>query len=424
MGDAMKKPIAVLMGVDQQQTGRGMAQISLQELAQLADTAGIEVGGMMIQARPSPDKKTYIGSGKCQELVDLIEQTCAQLVIADDELSPLQQKTCESMFQVKVMDRTGLILDIFAQRARSYEAQLQVECAQLQYLLPRLSRMWTHLSRLGGGIGTRGPGEKQLEVDKRQIRKRLSVLKRELNGVEQHRQRHRERRKHTPILTAAIVGYTNAGKSTLMRTLTQAQVLVEDKLFATLDPTTRRLDLPSKQPLLITDTVGFIQKLPHQLIDAFTSTLEEALHADFLIHVVDVSDANATHMVETSQALLERLGVEDKPMLTVMTRADRLGRARSSLVDDLPDPKVLVNARDPRSIEPLVKAMDVMLAGYAKRMTFYIPYNRMDVVDVLHQYGHIEHEDYAETITLVVTINRIIGDKIMGQLNKPVAGHG
>jgi len=295
---------------------------SLEELGYLVRTAGADVVGMFSQKLDAPSRTHYIGKGKIAELVSLKEQTQYTTVVLDDELSPRQQRNLEEILKVKVIDRTALILDIFAKQARTHEGQLQVELAQHRYLLPRLVGQWSHLERLGGGIGTRGPGESQLETDRRLIRQRINRLQHEIEHVRQHRAVYRKRRKESGVPIAALVGYTNAGKSTLFNALSQAGVVVEDKLFSTLDPVTRRLALPDGQQFLITDTVGFIHKLPPSIIAAFRATLEELSEADLLLHMVDITHKNAANQCGTVEEILHDLNLEDKPRITVFNKLD------------------------------------------------------------------------------------------------------
>ena len=318
---------------------RGLLRVedSLDELRQLALTAGIEVVGQATQKLERPHSATYIGPGKVEEVQALVEELNADLIIFDDELSPRHQRNLEKIMGdgVRVLDRTALILDIFAQHARTREGALQVELAQYEYRLPRLTRQWTHLARqVGGGggrggvasVGLRGPGETQLEVDRRQIRERISFLKQELEGVRAHRKRHRIQRQRAQIPVVAIVGYTNAGKSTLLNAISGAGVLVEDKLFATLDPTTRRVTLPGGKVALFTDTVGFIQKLPTQLVAAFRATLEEITEADVLLHIVDITHPNAAEQARSVEDTLAELDVQDVPVIVALNKIDRLAR--------------------------------------------------------------------------------------------------
>jgi GTP-binding protein HflX len=294
----------------------------LEELGYLVRTAGADVVGMFSQKLDAPSPTHYIGKGKIAELVNLKEQTQYTTVVLDDELSPRQQRNLEEILKIKVIDRTALILDIFAKQARTHEGQLQVELAQHSYLLPRLVGQWSHLERLGGGIGTRGPGESQLETDRRLIHQRINRLQNEIEHVRQHRAVYRKRRKESGVPIAALVGYTNAGKSTLFNALSQAGVVVEDKLFSTLDPVTRRLALPDGQQFLITDTVGFIHKLPPSIIAAFRATLEELSEADLLLHMVDITHRNAANQCRTVEEILHELSLEDKPRITVFNKLD------------------------------------------------------------------------------------------------------
>jgi GTP-binding protein HflX len=297
---------------------------SLNELAQLAGTAGVKVVGKLTQRLPVPSKTHYLGKGKVDELSSLRSSANYNVVIFDDELSPLQQQNLEEALQVKVIDRSALILDIFARRARTREGQLQVELAQHQYLLPRLAGQWSHLERLGGGIGTRGPGESQLETDKRLIRQKIHRLKGRLEEIRKHRGLYRQQRRKSGIPVVALIGYTNGGKSTLLNALSQADVFVEDKLFATLDPTTRRLTLPDKSTVLMTDTVGFIRKLPPAIITAFRATLEELAEASMLLHVVDLTSHNAAEQCQTVEDILTDLNLADKPRITALNKIDLL----------------------------------------------------------------------------------------------------
>ncbi len=325
-GHATAEPIerAYLVAVELKgrSNSRWTSQSSLEELAQLALTAGANVVGRSVQRLQRPTPAYYVGRGKVQELASLRHRLGYGTIIFDDELSPSQQRNLEDALQIKVLDRTALILDIFAQHARTREGALQVELAQHEYLLPRLAGQWTHLERLEGAIGTRGPGETQLETDRRLIRRRIQRLKRQLEEVRQQRALYRRRRARQGVAVASLVGYTNAGKSTLMRALSGADVLVEDKLFATLDPVTRRISLPQGGAFLLTDTVGFIQKLPTQLVAAFRATLEELSEASLLLHVVDITHPDAAEQAQTVEDTLADLGLADKPSITVFNKAD------------------------------------------------------------------------------------------------------
>jgi GTP-binding protein HflX len=300
---------------------------SLFELEQLVKTAGGTVIGRMIQHMAQPHKSTYLGKGKLEELANSRSDIEYDTVVFDDELSPLQQKTIEDELKVKVIDRVALILDIFARHARTREGQLQVELAQMQYLLPRLAGQWSHLERLGGGIGTRGPGESQLESDKRILQRKIVLLKAKLKDISRQRDLYRQKRKSEGVPVVALIGYTNSGKSSLMRAMTKADVLVEDKLFATLDPTTRRMSLPGNQQVLVTDTVGFIKKLPPTIINAFKATLEELADAAVLIHIVDITSKNAVGQCQTVENILKDLKLDQKPRLTVFNKIDLLSEA-------------------------------------------------------------------------------------------------
>ncbi len=329
-------------------TDRWSAEDSLKELAQLAGTAGANVVGKLIQRLSVPSKKHYLGEGKLGELLSLKNSTNYNVVIFDDELSPLQQRNIEDFLQVKVIDRVALILDIFTRRARTREGQLQVELAQHQYLYPRLAGQWSHLERLGGGIGTRGPGESQLETDRRLIQHKIHRLKAQIEQVRKHRLLYRQKRQKSGIPVIALVGYTNGGKSTLLNALSRAGVFVEGKLFATLDPTTRRITLPDKSAVLITDTVGFIRKLPPTIVTAFRATLEELTEASVLLHVVDLTSHNAPEQCQTVEDILTDLNLMDKPRITALNKIDLLldsGRTWSEeeAIDYLADQPAPVN---------------------------------------------------------------------------------
>ncbi|MAH80057.1 MAG: GTPase HflX [Rickettsiales bacterium] len=390
---------------------------SLLELNELAKTSNIDIIHSFSQQREKPDFTSYFGKGKIEEVKHFCKENEIKCLLIDDDITPAQSKFLEKDMNVKILDRTGLILDIFAQRAQTYEAQLQVEMAQLNYLLPRLTRLWTHLSRLGGGIGTRGPGEKQLEVDKRQITKRLGFIKKKLSKVKQDREIRRRSRSKLPLLAGAIVGYTNAGKSTLLNTLTNASVLSEDKLFATLDPTSRKLTLPSKMNLVLTDTVGFIQKLPHHLVKAFYSTLEEVTEADFIIHVIDASSPTIEGCIKTSLDIITRLDAADKPILYLFNKWDRVRKpnAIAKLIEDF-KPQLKVSLRYSFNQDDFYNEIDKLLENFNKKMRFFIPYNRMDIVNLLHSHSTVHSEVYEKEIEIEVTINSILGDKIMAML--------
>jgi GTP-binding protein HflX len=316
----------VLVGVELPSNNhRVPLEYSLEELERLAETAGAKVVRKFTQQLKNVTPATLMGRGKIEEIQSSLKELHPDLIIIDEDLSPAQQRNLESAFKLRVVDRSQLILDIFAQRARSNEGKLQVELAQLEYLLPRLTRQWTHLSRLGGGIGTRGPGETQLEVDRRRIRERISHLKRRLKTVERTRMLQRKEREEVPFATVALVGYTNAGKSTLMNALTRAGVFVEDKLFATLDPTTRALKLPNGDKVMVVDTVGFINKIPHSLIEAFKSTLEEVRRADLLLHLVDMANPLFQEQIQVIEEVLDEIGAGEIPSILVPNKIDVVG---------------------------------------------------------------------------------------------------
>jgi len=381
---------------------------SLDELALLAKTADLEVVGRIFQRLSEPQPKFFIGPGKVKEVAALCEQTQADLIVFDEELSPAQTRNLEEELQTQVIDRTGLILDIFARHTRTHEGRLQVELAQYQYLLPRLRRQWTHLERqagtggtaAGGVVGLRGPGETQLEIDRRLIERRIAWLKEQLADVHRHRELYRQRRRQAGMPVIALVGYTNAGKSTLLNAMTGADVLAEDKLFATLDPTTRQVLLPGNIIALMTDTVGFIQKLPPQLIAAFRATLEEIEEADVLLHVVDVTHRNAQEHAQTVEQTLRELGVADKPTLTVLNKIDLLEGATAEDVGQiaaemgLPKDIVAVSAARGWGLQTLGERIVEMLAQRMVRVDAYIPYQRNDLVALWRQRGVIEVEEF------------------------------
>jgi GTP-binding protein HflX len=378
---------------------------SLSELETLARTAGAEVVGTMIQRMRHPDVATYIGKGRAQELSDTEKQLGFDLVIFDDELSPSQQRNLEKILDARVIDRTALILDIFAQHARTREGRLQVELAQLEYRLPRLSGRGVELSRqaggsrsagaggFGGAIGVRGPGETKLEIDRRRIRRRIAELREEIEEVRQQRRVHRSQRAAQAIPVLAVVGYTNAGKSTLFNALTEAEVLAENKLFATLDPTTRHVILPGNQEVLLTDTVGLIQKLPTKLIAAFRATLEEVIDADLLLEVVDVSHENAIEQSETVNEVLHDLEADEKPRVTALNKIDLLDDP--SVVDTSLYPNaVAVSALRKIGLGALLEKIGGVLAASMEAVQVTIPYNKSELVELFHRRGHIDREEH------------------------------
>ncbi len=389
---------AVLICAD---TGEYDAESSLVELSELAKTAGAEVVCEIVQKREAPDGATYIGSGKLKELCDFCRSNEVDVIIADGELSPSQQRNIENETDVRVIDRTTLILDIFAMRALSGEGKLQVELAQLKYLLPRLGGKGVSMSRLGGGIGTRGPGETKLETDRRHIRRRISSLEAELKELEARRARYRERRKKDGAVTVALVGYTNAGKSTLMNALTNAGVLAENKLFATLDPTARALTLPDGRTVILIDTVGFIRRLPHKLVEAFKSTLDEAVDADVIIDVCDASSPECSEHFKVTEALLEELGCTGKPIITALNKCDVSG-------DDATIPllgnTVRISAKNGDGLSELLLMTQKLLPPTRKRVKLLLPFNKGALASQLRKDGVVHSEEYtAQGLLLDVT---------------------
>jgi GTP-binding protein HflX len=387
---------------------------SLQELGRLADTAGLRVVGSASQAVRRPDPATFIGRGKVAEVRALRERLPADVVVFDDALSPAQQRNLERDLGCKVIDRSALILDIFAQHARSTEGKLQVELAQLEYLLPRLTRQWTHLSRLGGGVGTRGPGETQLEVDRRRIRERVALLKRRLTAVERTRTLHREQRAAVPAPMVALVGYTNAGKSTLMHRLTGADVRIEDRLFATLDPTVRRLSLPGGAPALLVDTVGFIHKLPHQLIEAFKSTLEQVATATVLLHVVDLSHPSWREHAGIVEGVLSEIGADRVPTWFAFNKADTADAAALPTRAEL-ERGTCVSALRGDGIETLRERIEALLAAGMTRIDWEVPLGRGDVVAALRSGGRVLAQQVQDGR---LRVTALVPPKLAGQLRK------
>lgn len=368
-------------------------QESLDELEELAETAGAQVAGRVVQSREGIHPGYYVGTGKLEEIQMAIRGLDATGIICDDELSPSQINNLERELECKVMDRTVVILDIFAARAKTSEGKIQVELAQLRYRAARLTGLGTSLSRLGGGIGTRGPGEKKLEMDRRLIKTRISQLKRELEQVKRHRELLREGRRKDNLLTGAIVGYTNAGKSTLLNTLTHAGVLEEDKLFATLDPTTRVLELPGKQKIYLTDTVGFIRKLPHHLIEAFKSTLEEAKYADVIIHVVDASSPQMDQQMHVVYETLKELGVRDKKVVTLFNKQDKLS-GEEIFRDFQADHVLKISARTGQGLEEFKKVMEKILIENQIYLERNYSYREAGKLQLIRKYGQLLEEEY------------------------------
>ena len=409
--DKPKKERAVLVGLRCHSFGmdENADEETLAELAALVETAGAETVAMTLQTRPAPDARTFIGEGKAQEVKELAEANEADLIIFDNELSPSQMRVLEEMTDKTVLDRSALILDIFAQRARTGEGKLQVELAQYQYILPRLAGLGHAMSRLGGGIGTRGPGESKLESDRRHIRRRIDKLREDLEQVRQVRAGQRRQRKKTELPLVAIVGYTNAGKSTLLNLLTDAGIEANDRLFDTLDPTTRKKRISDTQEILLSDTVGFIRKLPHHLVSAFKATLEELAYADLLLHVVDVSDPNWEIHAATVDKVIEQLGAQEIPRVMVYNKADKC--------DELPAARdgVLFSAKTGEGTEALLAAIEKALGRGKHEMHLCIPYSDGAALDVLHREGQVKSIEYGEAGTLVTVI---VDDKLCGQMQK------
>ena len=387
---------AFLIGVELKSRQPAEVAESLAELAELAETAGAEIVGNGTQKMPTPIAATYIGKGKAEEFAAFCKENLVDTVIFDDELSPAQSRNLEKMFECKVLDRTALILDIFAQRARTREGKLQIELAQLQHLLPRLTRFWTHLSRQSGGIGMRGgEGESQLEADRRKTQERIDRITRDLDSVRRQRQTQRVGRQRSNWPLASIVGYTNAGKSTLLNQLTGAAVLAEDKLFATLDPTTRRLKLPTNQNVLLTDTVGFIKKLPHGLVEAFKATLEEVVQADLLLHVVDISHPQAEEQIAAVNTVLKEISAEGKPTLMVFNKIDRLAGTVSAMLREKYPHAVCISAITGEGIEPLLAEIGTQLRPTREFLNLVVPQEKAAVIARVHAVGQIVESRYS-----------------------------
>ena len=394
---------AVLVGIEMDGIGREEAEKGLDELERLLDTAGGETVAKVLQSKNTPDPRTLIGSGKVKEIKELCENNEIELVVFDVELSPSQIKNLEDGIDVRVIDRSMLILDIFALHATTGEGKLQVELAQLKYTAPRLMGKGLEMSRLGGGIGTRGPGESKLESDRRHMKRRITALEEELRVLDKNRMTMRAARDKSQIPKIAIVGYTNAGKSTLLNRLTDAGILAEDKLFATLDPTTRKFSLPCGEEVLLTDTVGFINKLPHHLVKAFKSTLDEAVFADILMIVIDGSDPEYSAQLEVTEKILSELGASGKPTLYVFNKCDKtaaelpvVGRHAES------DSTVYISAKTGQGVDTLVNKLESFILAGKKRVTFRIPNSQQGAVNQLYKLTSIESVDYgAEYVTVV-----------------------
>lgn len=397
----IKSEQALLISVD---TGDFDAEVSIQELAELAETAGAQVQGMLIQKRNTPVGSTFVGEGRLAEIADFCRNHDTDIIIADGELTPVQVRNIEDETDVRVIDRTTLILDIFAKRAVSAEGKVQVELAQLKYALPRLTGKGTSLSRLGGGIGTRGPGETKLETDRRHIRRRIQFLSESLVKMEKRRLALHQRRSKNGVQAVAIVGYTNAGKSTLMNRLTNAGVLEEDKLFATLDPTARKLTLPSGRQIMLVDTVGLVRRLPHQLVEAFKSTLEEALWADVILNVCDASSDECNNHIMVTNDLLSSLGCMDKPIINVLNKCD--------LVPDVLNYPLMPNcvhisAATGLGMDDLLAEIEKAFPETKRRVTLLIPFSDGRIANEIRQFGTVEAEEYTENGLKITAVAEI-----------------
>ena len=387
---------------------------SMEELADLLKTAGGECVGTVLQQKDAPDPRTFIGEGKVAEVRELVKAMDANMVIFDNSLSPSQQRVLGEELKVQVLDRSALILDIFAQRARTREGRLQVELAQYKYLLPRLLGMWTHLERQEGAIGTRGPGETQLESDRRHIHRKIAKLESELKEVRRVRATQRERRIKNEVPVVAIVGYTNAGKSTLLNKLTGAAIPANNRLFDTLDTTTRTLEISDTCTVLLSDTVGFISKLPHQLVDAFKATLEELEYADLLLHVIDVSDPRWMEQAQVVERLIHELGVADKPRLEVFNKCDRVPGEILPHGED----RVTISAKTGAGLDQLLAAIERRLDTGKRRVTIHLPYDKGGVLDMLYQEAKVEQVEYGATID----VTAVCTHKTIGRLGPLVEG--
>lgn len=400
---------ALLVSVD---TGAYDAEASLAELFELVKSAGADPVLSVTQNLHRIETGTYVGTGKLAEIAEICQAQEIDLIVVDSELSPTQIRNIETETDVRVVDRTTLILDIFAQRARSKEGKLQVELAQLKYMLPRLTGKGIAMSRLGGGIGTRGPGETKLETDKRHIRRKMETLKEELAEVEKHRQMLRKRREKDGVITCAIVGYTNAGKSTLMNYLTDAGVLAQDKLFATLDPTSRSLKLPSGVTIMLIDTVGLVRRLPHHLVDAFHSTLEEAAQSDIIINLCDASSEEARVHLQVTKDLLESLGCGDTPIITVLNKCDLLD---DSLMTQDFDSYVKISAKNGTGIEELLQAIDENLPVRVKKVKLLIPFANAGLANEIRTKGTLISEEY---VADGVAVEAIVDEALYAKVNR------
>lgn len=398
---------ALLVTVDY---GKFDAESSLEELCELVKSAGAEPVMTVLQKLDRPETATFVGTGKLEEITEICSQYEIDLIVCDSELSPTQIKTLEKATDVRTIDRTTLILDIFALRAKSREGKLQVELAQLKYLLPRLTGKGVEMSRLGGGIGTRGPGETKLETDRRHIHRKMETLKEQLADIEKHRKRLRDRREKDGVITVAIVGYTNAGKSTLMNFLTDAGVLAQDKLFATLDPTSRSLKLPSGVTVMLIDTVGLVRRLPHGLVEAFKSTLEEAAYSDIILNVCDASSEEASEHMEVTKNLLTELGCKDTPIINVLNKCDKLPDI--SYAPNVPN-SVFISAKKGTGIDELLQAIDDNLPVRIKKVKLLIPFSQAGLSSEIRTKATLISEEYTEQgILIEATVDELMYNKL------------
>lgn len=409
----IKPQRALLISVD---TGEFDAEASMAELYDLAESAGAEVVGSVIQKLERPVSATYLGTGRLEEITELCQTQELDLIIADSELTPTQIRNIEEATDIRVIDRTMLILDIFALRANSKEGKLQVEIAQLKYMLPRLTGKGVKMSRLGGGIGTRGPGETKLETDKRHIRRKIDALKEQLSDIERHREQLRKRRAKDGIITVAIVGYTNAGKSTLMNYLTDAGVLEKDQLFATLDPTSRALKLPNGVTVMLIDTVGLVRRLPHHLVEAFKSTLEEAATADIILNVCDASSEEALLHLQVTKDLLESLGCSDTPIITVFNKSDLV--EESSFIPEVSD-SVRISAQKGIGIDKLLSAIEYNLPVRIKRVELLLPFDKGGLSAEIRKNGTLIEEEYTDE---GIKITALIDETLYGRVKEYIIG--
>ena len=419
------KEKAVLAVLDTGKSGDWPAEELMGELKALALSCGAEIAGKVIARRDKPDPAYFFGKGKAQETGLLAAEMEADIVIFNEDLSAAQKGSLERIINARVIDRTELILDIFAERAKSIEGKVQVELAQLQYLLPRLAGKGDELSRLGGGIGTRGPGEQKLEVDRRRIQKRISKLKKDLKKIEKRRQNLRDRRKRNHISTIALVGYTNSGKSTLLNALTTSNQIARDKLFSTLDPKVKKLILPNKQSVLIADTVGFLHNLPHHLIESFKATLEEAIEADILLHILDASSPRAKELKESVYNVLGELKVLDKPIITVLNKIDKA--ASKGMVDSFiksRDNCVRVSALYKENLDELLHIIEQSLAGLRTYIKLLIPHQKMSLIDLIYKDGKVIKKEYGpKGVYLEADVSVVLAEKLKKMVSKSIHCH-